>query len=122
MKLRDGSLRLVVLTDPDVHPGRTLLETVEAALRGGATAIQLRDKSASAREAAALALSLCVATRASGALLFVNDRIDIALQELLKVVVDLWIVDANRRLRPVDLRIHNVTKRDHAGGSVFGQR
>jgi thiamine-phosphate pyrophosphorylase len=74
-----GRLRLVVVTDPEVSPGRTLLEVVAAALAGGATAIQLRDKRASARESAALCRQLRDLTRAHEALLFVNDRVDVAL-------------------------------------------
>lgn len=72
-------LRLVVVTDPDAGEGRTVVEAVRAALRGGAPAVQLRWKDASAREMAALARALLAETRAAGALLFVNDRLDVAL-------------------------------------------
>ena len=37
-------LRLYVLTDSRVANGRSLVHVVRAALEGGATAIQLRDK------------------------------------------------------------------------------
>ncbi|HEY0151519.1 MAG TPA: thiamine phosphate synthase [Longimicrobium sp.] len=72
-------LGLIVVTDPGVPAGRTLLDVVRAALRGGAPSVQLRAKDASAREAALLARELLVETRAAGALLFVNDRVDVAL-------------------------------------------
>jgi thiamine-phosphate pyrophosphorylase len=72
-------LRLIVLTDPDCGAGRDVADVVRAALRGGAPAIQLRMKDASARETAALARALLAETRAAGALLFVNDRVDVAL-------------------------------------------
>lgn len=52
---------------------------VQAALAGGARAVQLRDKSASGRELAAQARALHRLTRPAGALLFVNDRVDVAL-------------------------------------------
>lgn len=72
-------LRLIVVTDPDCGAGRGVADVVRAALRGGAPAIQLRMKDASAREMAAVARSLLAATRAAGALLFINDRVDVAL-------------------------------------------
>lgn len=72
-------LGLIVVTDPDCGPGRTVLDVVRSALRGGAPAIQLRMKDAPAREMAELARALLAQTRAAGALLFVNDRVDVAL-------------------------------------------
>ncbi|HEX8692340.1 MAG TPA: thiamine phosphate synthase [Longimicrobium sp.] len=72
-------LRLIVVTDPDCGEGRAVLEVVRAALRGGAPAIQLRGKEMAAREMAELARALLAETRAAGALLFVNDRVDVAL-------------------------------------------
>lgn len=72
-------LRLIVVTDPDCGAGRDVADVVRAALRGGAPAIQLRMKDASAREMAEMARVLLVHTRAAGALLFINDRVDVAL-------------------------------------------
>lgn len=72
-------LRLIVVTDPDCGPGRGVVEVVRSALRGGAPAVQLRMKDASAREMADVARALLAETRAAGALLFVNDRVDVAL-------------------------------------------
>lgn len=72
-------LRLIVVTDPDCGAGRNVVDVTRAALRGGAPAIQLRMKDAPAREMAALARALLVETRAAGALLFINDRVDVAL-------------------------------------------
>jgi thiamine-phosphate pyrophosphorylase len=72
-------LRLVVITDPGCGEGREIVEVVRAALRGGAPSIQLRGKDQPAREQVALARALLVETRAAGALLFVNDRLDVAL-------------------------------------------
>jgi thiamine-phosphate pyrophosphorylase len=76
--LRDR-LRLIVVTDPDCGGGRTVVDVVRAALRGGAPAIQLRMKDAAAREMTEIARALLAETRAAGALLFINDRVDVAL-------------------------------------------
>ncbi|HYR09630.1 MAG TPA: thiamine phosphate synthase [Longimicrobium sp.] len=72
-------LRLIVVTDPECGAGRSVADVVRAALRGGAPAIQLRMKDASAREMAEAARALLAETRAAGALLFINDRVDVAL-------------------------------------------
>ncbi|HEV2150418.1 MAG TPA: thiamine phosphate synthase, partial [Longimicrobiaceae bacterium] len=73
------SLALVVITDPRCGEGRALVDVVRAALRGGAPSIQLRAKTETAREMAELARTLREETRAAGALLWVNDRVDVAL-------------------------------------------
>ena len=52
--------------------------TAEAAIAGGADAIQLREKDLPDREVLALAVRLRELTRAAGVLLIVNDRPDIA--------------------------------------------
>ena len=72
-------LRLVVITDRDLAHPRPVEEVVEAALRGGARAIQLRSKTPSLRETLVTARRLRDVTRAAGALLFINDRLDLAL-------------------------------------------
>lgn len=72
-------LSLVVITDPDCGPGRELVEVVRAALQGGAPAVQLRAKRESTRALLELARVLREETRRAGALLFVNDRVDVAL-------------------------------------------
>jgi thiamine-phosphate pyrophosphorylase len=72
-------LRLIVITDSERARPRAVVEVVSAALRAGAPTIQLRDKHASALELLELGRSMRELTRASGALLFVNDRLDVAL-------------------------------------------
>lgn len=73
------ALRLLVLTDPVCrHPGG-VLEGVRAALEAGCKAVQLRHKSASAQELYRTACRLRTLTQSAGALLFVNDRTDVAL-------------------------------------------
>src|SRR3989441_4710055 len=81
--LRPGELAsrlaLHVLTDREWSRGRDMLSVAAAALDGGATVIQLRDKTASTRLLIEEGLALRALTRERGALLIVNDRIDVAL-------------------------------------------
>ena len=56
-----------------------MLEVVAAALAAGAPAVQVRAKGASARELVELGRQILPLARARGALLFVNDRLDVAL-------------------------------------------
>lgn len=72
-------LALHVLTDRDWSRGRSTLEVAEAAIAGGATVIQLRDKVASTRELVEEGRALRRLTRERGVLLLVNDRVDVAL-------------------------------------------
>ena len=78
MKLNNDMLRLYAVTDRTWLRGRTLLEQVEDALRGGATMVQLREKEldedAFLREAMALA-KLC---HRYGVPLLINDNVEIA--------------------------------------------
>lgn len=68
-----------MVTDARCGEGRGVVEVVRAALQGGAPAVQLRAKTEPARETVELARRLREETRAAGALLFVNDRVDVAL-------------------------------------------
>src|SRR3989441_3473613 len=72
-------LALRVLTDREWSRGRDMLSVAAAALDGGATVIQLRDKAASTRLLIEEGLALRALTRERGALLIVNDRVDVAL-------------------------------------------
>ncbi|MEZ4417812.1 MAG: thiamine phosphate synthase [Gemmatimonadota bacterium] len=73
------ALRLIVLTDRGLAGTRGVEAVVEAALEAGAPAIQLRDKGSSVRDSLKLAHRLRALTAAHDALLFVNDRFDLAL-------------------------------------------
>jgi thiamine-phosphate pyrophosphorylase len=72
-------LVLHVLTDHGLSRGRDLLTVAKAALDGGATVLQLRNKTASTRTLVEEGVALRALTRERGALLIVNDRIDVAL-------------------------------------------
>jgi len=72
-------LALHVLTDREWSRGRDTLSVARAAIEGGATVIQLRDKAAGTRALVEEGLALRELTREQGALLIVNDRVDVAL-------------------------------------------
>jgi thiamine-phosphate pyrophosphorylase len=72
-------LRLIVITDRRLAGARSISDIVHAVVAAGAPAIQIRDKDATARELVALAAALRPVTSAAGSLLFVNDRLDVAL-------------------------------------------
>ena len=75
----DRRLRLLVLTDAGSAGPRGVVETTRLALEGGCRAIQLREKRASPLDVLELARTLRRLTQAYDALLFVNDRVDVAL-------------------------------------------
>ena len=72
-------LRLLVVTDRRLASPRDVVEVVRLALEGGCRAVQLRDKESAARRLLSTAQELRSITREHGALLFVNDRVDVAL-------------------------------------------
>ncbi|MDN5361914.1 MAG: thiamine-phosphate pyrophosphorylase [Moorella sp. (in: firmicutes)] len=68
---------LYVIVTTKLGGGRPTLELVRAALAGGATAIQLREKDLPAREQVELGRAIRELTRAAGATFIVNDRLDV---------------------------------------------
>ena len=72
-------LRLIVITDPDLSAPVGLMNIVEATLEAGAGMIQLRDKNSSPKKLLELATTILPLTRSAGALLIINDRLDVAL-------------------------------------------
>lgn len=72
-------LRVVVITDRRLAGPGGVAAVTEAALRAGAPAVQLREKHLPPRDVLPLARRLRDLTRTAGALLFINDRIDLAL-------------------------------------------
>ena len=73
------ALRLIVITDARLAAPRSVQDVVRSAIAAGARAIQLRDKEATALELFKQTKMLLALTRAADALLFVNDRVDVAL-------------------------------------------
>jgi thiamine-phosphate pyrophosphorylase len=72
-------LRLIVITDAGQAAPRAVEDVVRAALQAGAPAIQLREKHGTAAALYRQAVALRRLTRAFDALLFINDRLDVAL-------------------------------------------
>jgi thiamine-phosphate pyrophosphorylase len=70
---------LYVITDRQQTAGRPLPAVVEAALCGGARALQLREKDLAPRDLLPLAQEMRRLTQVYGARLLINDRIDVAL-------------------------------------------
>jgi thiamine-phosphate diphosphorylase len=72
-------LSLYVITDRALARGRPLEDIVAAAIRGGATMIQLREKAWPARQIVGIGRRLLEITRPAGVPLIVNDRVDVAM-------------------------------------------
>ena len=73
----DYSLYLV--TDRGLARGRAMLDIVRAAVQGGVTCVQLREKSCATREFIEEALAVKEYLRSRGVPLIINDRVDVAL-------------------------------------------
>jgi thiamine-phosphate pyrophosphorylase len=68
-----------VITDRRVAGDRSILDVVRAAIRGGTSVVQLREKTATTREMVELGQALHAITRQAGIPLIINDRLDVAL-------------------------------------------
>ncbi|MDR2181227.1 MAG: thiamine phosphate synthase [Treponema sp.] len=77
--LNVNDLLLYLCTDRLLAKGRPITEAVEAAIAGGVTMVQLREKEAETREFYAIALEIQAVTRRHKIPLVINDRVDIAL-------------------------------------------
>jgi thiamine-phosphate pyrophosphorylase len=116
-RIRSSAVYLV--TEEAFSEGRSSVEVAEAAMAGGVRVVQVREKEGTARRALEIARALRESTRRYGALLIVNDRIDIALAvEADGVHVgqeDLPVAEARRLLGPealVGLSITDETQLD----------
>jgi thiamine-phosphate pyrophosphorylase len=73
------ALRLYLVTDQASLKGHTLGDLVRAAVQGGVSCVQLREKQLSSRDFYAQAVALMDLLRPLNVPLIINDRIDIAL-------------------------------------------
>ena len=73
------SLRLILVTDRGLSRGRSHADIAAAAARGGATMVQLREKTASTRDFIDEARALKALLAPLGVALAINDRLDVAL-------------------------------------------
>ncbi len=76
-RFREAGLYLV--TSAELSNGRSTVSIVRAALEGGVRLVQLREKALSVRELMKVGREVRDMTRARGALLLVNDRLDVAM-------------------------------------------
>jgi thiamine-phosphate diphosphorylase len=72
-------LRVYILTDAALSRGRSHHDVIAAAIRGGATMVQYREKNASTRKMIEEARQLRDLCRTQGLPFIVNDRVDVAL-------------------------------------------
>jgi thiamine-phosphate pyrophosphorylase len=79
MSKRRIDYSLFLVTDRSLSRGRSTLEVVRAAVRGGVTCVQLREKTCSTREFIAEALRIKSFLDSSSVALIINDRVDVAL-------------------------------------------
>ena len=70
---------LYLVTDREIMSCATVEESVERAIAGGASIVQLREKSCGSREFYELARRVKKITSARGVPLIINDRLDICL-------------------------------------------
>lgn len=119
--------RLYLITDRKIAT-RPLPEAVRLALEGGVRAIQLREKDLPVRELLALARELRALTREFDAKLFINDRVDVAVDvkaDGVHLGRESMPVDAVRKIVGKDMRIgvstHNLAEALAAknGGADF---
>ncbi len=130
MPIDPNLLRLCLVTDSGLARGRPLTQIVAAAVRGGATMVQLRDKAAPTRAFLEEARALKSLLAPLGVRLIVNDRVDIALAVDADGVhvgqTDLPVEDARRMLGPakiVGLSIANaaqIMRPDAAAADYLG--
>ena len=79
MRKRDCDYSLYLVTDRGLSRGRSTLEIVEAAVRGGVSCVQLREKHCSTREFIQQAQLIRDRLQKLGIPLIINDRLDVAL-------------------------------------------
>lgn len=72
-------LRLYLVTDASLTGGRSLETVVAAAVQGGASCVQLREKNSDTRDFVALAQAMKRLLAPQGIPLVINDRVDVAL-------------------------------------------
>lgn len=98
------ALRVYLVTDARLSLGRPLDEVAAAAVRGGATCVQLREKALPTRDFVTQARALKAVLNAQGVPLVINDRVDVALACGADGVhlgqSDMTVEDARRLLPP----------------------
>jgi len=75
----DADFGLMLVTDRSLSRAKSVVEVVEAAVKGGVTVVQLREKEASVREFIEIGRRLLEILRPRRVPLLINDRVDVAL-------------------------------------------
>jgi thiamine-phosphate pyrophosphorylase len=105
-------VRLNAIVDPERAGGRPLVDLARAAVTGGATLVQLRDKLGSTRRLVDTARALVAALAPLGVPLVINDRVDVALASGASGVHlgpdDMEIADARALLGPAAIIGHSI--------------
>ncbi len=78
-KLKHIDYSLYLVTDRKLSRGRSTVEIVTAAVHGGVTCVQLREKTCSTLEFIEHAFALKDLLKSTGVPLIINDRVDVAL-------------------------------------------
>ncbi|MDR7427070.1 MAG: thiamine phosphate synthase [Armatimonadota bacterium] len=77
--MRPVDLAVYVITDRRLARGRSHEEIAAAAVAGGATVVQLRDKELTTRQMVETAVRMLALVRPAGVPLVINDRVDVVL-------------------------------------------
>lgn len=80
MKCDKRSMRLYAVTDRAWVGRQSLYEQVEAALKGGATCVQLREKEMNDQDFLAEALEIAALCKRYGVPFFINDNVEVAVK------------------------------------------
>lgn len=122
--------KLYVITGENYHPGRSMLEVMEAALKGGADIVQLRDKDISKRDLLEKATRLKALTAQYNVPLIVNDHPDVALavdadgvhlgQDDMPIAVARQIMGPDRIVGLSTHRIEQAREAEEAGADYIG--
>jgi thiamine-phosphate pyrophosphorylase len=113
MDKRMTDYSLYVVTDRDLSQGRSNFKIIEAAVEGGATIVQLREKRATTLEFFQEGLKIRDYLRAKHIPLIINDRIDIAL------ALDADGVHLGQEDMPLEIARNILGSAKIIGGSVF---
>lgn len=127
---RKFDYKLYVITGENYHPGRNMLEVMEAALKGGADIVQLRDKDISKRDLLEKARRLKDLTAKYNVPLIVNDHPDVALaidadgvhlgQDDMPIAVARRIMGPDRIIGISTHRIEQAREAEEAGADYIG--
>ncbi|KAJ2613549.1 thiamine biosynthetic bifunctional enzyme [Coemansia sp. RSA 1365] len=118
-------LTLYLVTDSGMlSESKTLVQTVDEAIQGGVTIVQLREKTADTGDFITLARKVLKVTRKAGVPLLINDRIDVALAVDADGVHigqdDMSLADVRRILGPDKIIGVSVQSSEEAEAAVRG--